>query len=93
MKAIVLVNKKSAYANLNGLTYNIKSIYASGVDLDVNGVTTSFGFSEILIVDLQTEMQKFFDLYNWDNNTTFLKLQIYCEIKNYKVDVVINCLA
>ena len=91
MTAIINVNKKSAYAKFNGLTFNVKSIYNTTIDLDINGVTVAFGFSEIIIVNIQAEMQKFFDLYNWDGNTTYIKLQSYCAIKNYQVDVTYNC--
>lgn len=91
MTAIIQVNKKSSYAYLNGHTFNVKSIYNTTLDLDINGVTTAFGFSEVIIVNIQEEMQRFFDLYNWDGNTTYIKLQSYCAIKNYQVDVTYNC--
>jgi hypothetical protein len=91
MKAIVSVNKGSAFAHLNGHTFSVKSHYTTGFDLDINGVTTAFSFKEVIIVDLQKEMQMFFDLYNWNGNTTYVTLQAYCAIKGYNVNVVNNC--
>ena len=91
MKAVVSVHKRSAYAYLNGHTFTVKSIYNSTVILDVNGVHTSFSFSEVFIVDIQKEMQNAFNDYNFYGNTTFFKLNTYCEKKGYKVDVINNC--
>jgi hypothetical protein len=91
MKAIISVNKNSAYAHLNGHTFEVKAIYNTSLDLSINGTTTAFGFSEVVIVDLQSEMQHFFDLFNWDGNTTYVRLQTYCSIKGYQVDVIMNC--
>lgn len=98
MKAIINVKKGSAYANLNGHTFTITAMYNTSVDLAIPNelgkvITTSFGFEEIIIVDIQTIIQSAFDSYNWDGNTTYIKLQTYCAIKNYQIDVKYNCYA
>lgn len=91
MRAIISVNKSSAYASLNGHTFEVKAIYDTSLDLNINGTTTSFEFSEVVIVDLQSEIQRFFDQFNWDGNTTYVRLRTYCTIRGYQADVIMNC--
>lgn len=56
MKAIVNVNKHSAYADINGLTFDVKEMRMAQIDLIIEGKTTTFGHSEVIICDFQTEM-------------------------------------
>lgn len=96
MKAIINVKKGSAYANLNGHTFAITGLYNTSVDLAITNeigkvITISFGFEEIIICDLQNVMQSAYDRYNWDGTTTYIKLESYCDINNYQVDVTYNC--
>ena len=92
MKAIVSVNKNSNYAYLNGHTFNVESIYDTRIGLNINGTKIAFEFSEVFIVDLQSEMQKYFDEFNWyGKNTTYTRLQAYCAIKNFESKVIYNC--
>ena len=96
MKAIINVKKGSAYAKLNGHTFAITALYNTSVDLAIPNeigkvITTSFGFEEIIICDLQNVIQSAYDRYNWDGTTTYIKLQAYCAVKNYQVDVKYNC--
>ena len=98
MKAIINVSKKSAYAHYNWQTFEITSMYNTSVDVAIINaigmkITTSFGFEEIIICDLQDELQRAFDKYNWDGNTTYIKLQTYCAVKGYQCNVIYNCLA
>lgn len=60
MKAILKVAKGSAYEQLNGHTFEVKEFNDRSVDLkaiypDTPGITACFSFTEILIVDLDTE--------------------------------------
>lgn len=96
MKAILNVKKGSAYAHLNGHTFKITALYNTSVDLAITNelsqvINTSFGFEEITICDIQNIMQWAFDAYNWDGNTTYIKIQEYCKVKKYKVHVGYNC--
>jgi len=96
MNAIINVKKGSAYAHLNGHTFKITALYNTSVDLAIPNeigkvITTSFGFDEIIICDLQNAMQSAYDRYNWDGNTTYLHFLTYCAVKNYQVDVKYNC--
>lgn len=62
MKAIVNVNKKSAYAKYNGLTFEVESVLSQQVALAVPNAITNridsvdFGHSEVLIVDIKQEL-------------------------------------
>lgn len=57
MKAIVNVNKNSAYKQLNGLTFDVKELLSKVVALDVLGLTIDFSYNEIFIVDLKEEFK------------------------------------
>jgi len=66
MKAIVNVNKKSAYAKYNGLTFEVELVLSQQVVLsiinsdfsDTKPITTDFGHSEVLIVDIKQEIKQ-----------------------------------
>ena len=71
MKAIVNVNKKSAYAKYNGLTFEVESVLSQQVALAIPNAITNridtvdFGHSEVLIVDIKQELnQAVLDLQN-----------------------------
>lgn len=93
MKAIVNVNKASAYANLNGLAFKILShIKRTAFTLDVNGVATNFNFSEVIIQDFQAEYQKAYDSYNWGNsNSGYLYLKDYANTHKIEFKPEYNC--
>lgn len=61
MKAILKVKSGSAYEHLNGHTFEVWQLASNGVDLTgiypdrTDNYTFRFTFSEILIVDLETE--------------------------------------
>ena len=59
MKAIINVQKGSAYAKYNGLTFEVRELMSSTIALDMNGQTTDFNFDEVLIVDLINEFLEY----------------------------------
>lgn len=59
MKAIINVSKGSAYSQYNGLTFEVKEVLSKSVAVDINGVTTDFSFSEVMIVDIYQEVNKY----------------------------------
>jgi hypothetical protein len=77
MKAIVNVNKESAYAHLNGHTFEVKEVLDRLIALDVNGAITDFGHKEVMIVDFQNELQKEFDSFKWNGGGNYSNLQKY----------------
>lgn len=56
MKAIINVSNGSTYALYNGLTFEVKEVLSRFVAVDINGVTTDFSFSEVMIVDIYQEV-------------------------------------
>lgn len=90
-KAIVKVQPWSIYSFLNGHTFEIVAIHYASVYLQVHDTKTNFSFDEIAICDLHELMQSAFDSYNWNGDDTYLKLQKYCSVNDYKVDVQYNC--
>lgn len=88
MKAIVKVNKNSSYSRFNGLTFEVKEVLSQQIALFIpslelgKDLTTDFGHSEVIIVDIENELQKAYDNYNWGSDTrTYRNLEAYC-IKN-----------
>ena len=77
MKAIVKVKKGSVYSNFNGLTFEVEEINSTFVRLDINGISTDFLYTEVIIVDIQKEYQKAFDNYNFNGDSTVIRLQTY----------------
>jgi hypothetical protein len=85
MKAIVNVNKGSNYARFNGLTFEVAEVLSQQVAILIpskelgKDVTTDFGHSEIIIVDIEKELQKAYDNYNWGSDIrTYKNLEAYC---------------
>ena len=86
MKAIVNVNKGSAYAHLNGLTFPVIELLRTMAILDVGGITTDFYNNEFFIENIQEEFKKAFD--NKENSpgamTIYNNLNCYIRIKKIK---------
>lgn len=69
MKAILKVHKNSAYANYNGLTFEVNSIVSNKLlNLQFDGFTADFSCKEVIIVDINTELQRSYDDANWNSN-------------------------
>jgi len=49
MKAIVKVKKGSVYSNFNGLTFEVEEINSTFVRLDINGISTDFLYTEVIM--------------------------------------------
>lgn len=80
MKAILKVSNFSSYSNLNGLTFEVKEVLSSIISLSIKNVTTDFSYKEVTIVDIDLEIQKAYDSYNWgSDNSTYPRLVRYCE--------------
>jgi hypothetical protein len=77
MKAIINVNKKSAYRDFNGRTFDVVNIHFKTVSLDITGTITDFTHKEVLIVDIDDELQKEYDSYNWGSKNMFRALELY----------------
>jgi len=89
MKAIINVNKESAYAKFNGHTFEVKEVLSTAVGIKLSHeefgeVTADFTHTEVFIVDLQEELQKAYGDYNWGNdNHTFPNLILYIKKNNF----------
>lgn len=86
MKAIINVNKNSAYAHLNGKTFWVKEVLSNLVAIDIDGCTIDFHHTEVLIVELAAEMQSAFDACNWgggDSATRYNNLKAYCKANGF----------
>lgn len=77
MKAIINVNKKSAYADFNGRTFEVTEILDTRVSLNILGTVTDFSHKEVSIVDIDTELQNEYDSYNWGSRNCFKALELY----------------
>lgn len=92
MKAIIKVNEGSSYAKYNGLTFDVAEIKSSFVCLDINGVRTDFSHKEVVICELQNEIQKAFDDYNYgSDNKTHIVLGFYCSSNKINFQPKYNC--
>jgi len=65
MKAIVNVNKKSAYAKYNGLCFNVVDVLSQQISLSIfdherhpTPITVDFGHSEVFVVDIRQEVNQ-----------------------------------
>lgn len=82
MKAIINIpNKKNQYSKFNGLTFEVKDLMNGqvgliGVNKDFPNNQTDFSFEEVIIVDIQKEVEYYFN--TWEGE----KLKKYCEVKN-----------
>jgi len=93
MKAVVKVNKNSAYAQYNGHTFEVKEIMDKAVALSINDTITDFGHSEVILVDVQS-------MYNYSKNIaaaydhfilgknaekTMLAIEAYCQLHKIRL--------
>lgn len=86
MKAIINVNKNSAYAHLNGKTFWVKEVLSNLVAINIDGFTVDFHHAEVLIVELAAEMQSAFNAYNWgggNSATRYNNLKSYCATNGF----------
>lgn len=91
MRAIVNIRKSSAYAEYNGLTFEVAETKANTQSEKVRitlkifrkdigkEVSVDFSENEVIIVDFQKEIQKAYDDVNWDASRyePYNTLQIY----------------
>jgi hypothetical protein len=77
MKAIINLPKSSVYAKYNYLTFEVVEVLSKIIAININGTTTDFGHKEVLIVDINTELQKEYDSYNWGSKNNFKNLELY----------------
>lgn len=91
MKAIVNVKKGSAYAHLNGLTFEVVEVLTTLFALDINGVKTDFGQKEVVIVAFQKELQQAFDDANWGYKNNYISLKCYAECNGITFSPEYNC--
>lgn len=93
MKEILKVDKASAYAKLNGLTFKVSEILSQSISLFIyvpehgKEVKVDFSHSEVFIVDIQNELQKAYDIFNWGLDLrTYPNLQKYCTSREILVN-------
>jgi len=100
MKAII--NTKSAnYKHMNGKTYEVKQLFSTFAAIVlpseyVKGgfICIDFNLSEIIIVDIDSEIQKAFDDHNWGNDCRrYIHLRNYCISKKIKTNELLNTFA
>jgi hypothetical protein len=93
MKAII--NTKSAsYKHLNGRTYKVKQVFSSFVAIEIPSQicegrfdTCDFNHNEVLIVDIDAEVQRAYDNFNWgSDNKTYIRLKDYCLANRIKTN-------
>lgn len=81
MKAIINVNKNSAYASLNGRTFEVVELLNSVAALNTPMACADFSYSEIVIVDIDEEMQRAYDAWNWNaSKLDYIHLKTYCTL-------------
>ena len=86
MQAIVNVSKKSAYAHLNGHTFEVREVMHSNnsnmpmFGLDIEGQTLDFSAKEVIIVALKHHVHA--SKYRLNVNGALLK---YAEINKIKL--------
>lgn len=83
---------------LNGHTFEVKEILSNLVSLNIPSkiyegrfVTCDFAFNEVIIVDIDAEVQKAFDAYNWNGSKLYANLMNYCTKNGIKTNEKINC--
>lgn len=86
---------------LNGRTFEVKEILSNLVALSIPSRicegrfdTCDFGFEEVIIVDIDAEVQKAFDAYNWSGSKvypSYSNLVNYCTKNGIKTNEKINC--
>lgn len=98
MKAIINTKKSSGMSYLNGHTFEVKEILSNLVALSIPSRicegrfdTCDFSFEEVIIVDIDAEVQKAFDAYNWSGSKLYANLINYCTKNGIKTNEKINC--
>jgi hypothetical protein len=98
MKAIIKTKKSSGMSYLNGHTFEVKEILSNLVALSIPSRicegrfdTCDFAFNEVIIVDIDTEMQKSLDAYNSSSIKLYDNLMNYCTKNGIKTNEQINC--
>jgi hypothetical protein len=100
MKAIIKT-KSASYKHLNGRTFNVKEVFTSFVALEVTSefvkggiITTDFNHNEVLIVDIDTEVQRAYDDHNWgSNHKAYINLKYYCIANRIKTNEQLTTIA
>jgi hypothetical protein len=102
MKAIINIKQKtSGFSHLNGRTFEIKELFSSFCAIQIPSQicdgrfdTCDFAYNEILIVDIDSEIQKAFDDHNWGSNTkAYIHLKNYCIAKKIKTNEQVTIFA
>lgn len=76
MKAIINIKTGGGiYQSFNGLTFEVKSLYQTGLSLHKIVPTkptqaVCFAFNEVIIVDIQNELQEARNLFDWGNDSS-----------------------
>ena len=56
MKAVLKLNKNSAYAKYNGKTFTVAEILPGIISVVINGILTDFHYTEVIIIDVDAEI-------------------------------------
>ena len=90
MKVIINVPKYSAYAHLNGLSFEVKEVLQGMVAVKLDNiktdfkekdtVTADFSFKEVMVQNFQDEYQSAYDSHNFNG----LRSKDYYFLRNYK---------
>lgn len=95
MKAIITgVKKSSGFARLNGHTFIVAEVLSEFVAVYIPSQlvegkfdTCDFTHEEVTIVDIDEEVQKAFDSYNWGSDLrTYSRLKMYCGNKKIETN-------
>jgi len=93
MKAIIKVKKGSAYAKLNGFTYEVAELTQRGVSLigpnqEFPQNSVWFSYKEIIIVDLISELTRvYLGENNKSNQFKVAALETYCRTAKIKLQL------
>lgn len=85
MKAIVKVSKTSSYSKFNGLTFEVEKLLPGMVALLIpnkefnRNITTDFGYSEVVIVDVVKELEKASYTNSFNHHSDLMYLEAYCD--------------
>lgn len=85
---------------LNGHTFEVKEILSTLVALQIPSRicegrfdTCDFSFDEVIIVDIDSEIQKAHNVYCCTESKQYTALMNYCTKNGIKTNEQINCLA
>jgi len=101
MKAIINTKKASGFSYLNGRTFEVKEVFTSFIAIQIPSQicndkfdTCDFNHNEILIVDIDREVQKAYDDYNWgSDNKKYMRLKDYCIANRIKTNEQLTTIA